>query len=155
MIRSILVVCTGNLCRSPMAEGFLKRMLPRVEVLSAGVDALDGYSADPTAAELMLQQGVDISKHRSRRVNGIIVTAADLILAMDISQKQYVERRFVEARGKVFRVCESYGTNVEDPYLLGRQHYGRAVELILKGTTAWASKIGSLGPVGQNDSLAP
>jgi protein-tyrosine phosphatase len=127
-----------------MGAGLLTRMLPDVEVTSAGLDALDGCPADPTVVDLMSRIGVDISAHKSRRINGHIVANADLILAMDVNQKQHVERRYVAARGRVFRVCESAGMDVNDPYLLGPHHYARVMEQLIEGMSAWATKIGLL-----------
>jgi protein-tyrosine phosphatase len=119
-------------------------MLPDVEVTSAGLDALDGCPVDPAVVELMSRVGIDLSAHKSRRINGHIVSNADLILAMDVNQKQHVERRYVAARGRVFRVCESDGKDVGDPYLLGRHHYARAMEQLIEGMSGWATKIGLL-----------
>jgi len=87
MINQILVVCIGNICRSPMAEGLLKRDLPKIKVSSAGLDALVGYGADPIAVEIMAEQGIDIQSHRARMLTDNLVRQSELILVMDNAQK--------------------------------------------------------------------
>src|SRR5690606_19571912 len=106
MIQSILVVCIGNICRSPMAEGLLKQRLPEKHIYSAGLGALVGHPADPLAIELMQQQGVDISDHRAQQINAQLVNQADLVLVMDLEQKRHVEKHYPASRGKVFRLGE-------------------------------------------------
>jgi protein-tyrosine phosphatase len=61
MIDTILIVCEGNICRSPMAGGLLAHELPRARITSAGLGALVGRKADPIAIELMAERGIDIS----------------------------------------------------------------------------------------------
>lgn len=81
----ILIVCTGNTCRSPMAEGLLREKLARrgidAEVSSAGLIS-DGTSATDTAVTTMADRGIDIDDHRSRRIRSEMLEEADLIVAM-------------------------------------------------------------------------
>ncbi|MFC1876360.1 low molecular weight protein-tyrosine-phosphatase [Thermodesulfobacteriota bacterium] len=84
----ILVVCTGNICRSPMTVGMLRYLLPEkfkeiITVSSAGTDALHGNRATDFAIQAMKHYGIDISGHRARRLNRSMVAEADLILAME------------------------------------------------------------------------
>jgi low molecular weight protein-tyrosine phosphatase len=84
----ILTVCTGNICRSPMAEGMLQHFMPDqfreiVRVSSAGTDALHGNQATVFAIQAMEQYGIDIFDHRAKRLNRSLVAGADLILAME------------------------------------------------------------------------
>ena len=80
MIRNILTVCVGNICRSPMAEALLRTKLPDVAVASAGIAAPSGALADPLAQELMLERGIDISAHRAKRVITPSIAGSDLVL---------------------------------------------------------------------------
>ena len=85
---NILVVCTGNICRSPMAEGLLRHKLPenlkeRVLIASAGTDALHGNLATDFAIMVMQEYGVDLFSHRARLLSRQMVVDADLILAME------------------------------------------------------------------------
>lgn len=86
----ILMVCTGNICRSPMAEGLLRHLLPTslktdVRVSSAGTHALHGNQAAPHAMTTMAQLGIDIGNHRARQVNRELLRRVDLALAMEKS----------------------------------------------------------------------
>jgi protein-tyrosine phosphatase len=101
MIKRILVLCIGNICRSPMAEGLLKEALPGHEISSAGLGALVGQPADPHAVALMQQQGIDISAHRARQLESWMIVTADLVLVMDMEQKRHLEQQYPLCRGIV------------------------------------------------------
>src|SRR5262249_45286096 len=107
MIRNVLVVCIGNICRSPMAEGLLRQALPNVRITSAGLGAMAGRPADPISTELMAEAGLDISRHRAQQLTGVQASQADLILVMESEHKLEVQRRYPVASGKVFRLGES------------------------------------------------
>jgi protein-tyrosine-phosphatase len=83
----VLFVCTGNVCRSPLAAGALIHELgadaPRVEVGSAGTAAWEGQPASEYSVEVAGREGVDLSGHRSRRVTPALLRAADLVLVME------------------------------------------------------------------------
>ena len=104
--KRVLVVCTGNTCRSPMAEGWLKQKLSgkgwRVE--SAGVAAWGGEPASPEAVEAMRGVGIDISGHRSQALSNSLVGGANYILAMTEGHRREVVRRWPEAGAKTFLV---------------------------------------------------
>ncbi|MFC1541139.1 hypothetical protein ACFL50_01675 [Candidatus Latescibacterota bacterium] len=89
----LVFVCTGNICRSPMAEGIMKecilddvessgKHLP-IKVLSAGTNAVDGFPASEYAIEVSARNGIDISAHRSQELTDRIMKSADLILTME------------------------------------------------------------------------
>ena len=83
----ILFVCTGNTCRSPMAEGLLRaalaaKGLDQVTVSSAGTGAWDGAPISEASYLVGLEQGLDLSEHRARLLTRDVVRGADLILAM-------------------------------------------------------------------------
>jgi protein-tyrosine phosphatase len=85
----VLIVCTGNTCRSPMAAAALRRLLgadgERVSVESAGTAAWEGQPATEASVEVAGGAGVDLGEHRSRRVTPAMVRASDLVLVMDRS----------------------------------------------------------------------
>jgi protein-tyrosine phosphatase len=137
----ILVVCIGNVCRSPMAEGLLARALPGYEVRSAGVGALIGRPAEPFAVQLMAEQGIDISEHRAQQISGQLVGWADLILVMDLEQKKYVETHYIASRGKVFRIGEEAGADVPDPYRAAIGGFRMSLGVIEEGVKFWTEQI--------------
>ncbi len=91
----VLIVCTGNTCRSPLAAvALLDELGPdreRVEVLSAGTAAREGQPASPTTVEIAAQEGFDLVAHRSRRVTPALARAADLILVMEREHTRAVQ----------------------------------------------------------------
>ncbi|CAG9177240.1 Low molecular weight protein-tyrosine-phosphatase Ptp [Cupriavidus laharis] len=143
MIRSILVVCTGNVCRSPMAASLLGRALPGCYVASAGLAPPVGAPADPRAVDLLAREGYDIAGHRAREVNAALVTAADLILVMDTEQRNALELVCPEARGKTYRVCEFTHVDVPDPYGCSLNMFYIVLELIKQGIASWSTQLGS------------
>ncbi|MEO0313773.1 MAG: hypothetical protein RI928_229 [Pseudomonadota bacterium] len=130
MIRNILLLCTGNICRSPMAEGILRELLPMHDVFSAGLSTMEGSPADPLAIELMWQSGIDISEHRSRNVASWMMREADLVFTMDSAQTQFVIRRYPLASKKVERLGQPCGLDIPDPYQHGLAAFCHSLCLI-------------------------
>ena len=130
MIRNILLLCTGNVCRSPMAEGLMRELLPRHEIYSAGLCALDGATADPIAVELMWQASIDISAHRARNLSSWMMREADLVLTMDQAQLQFVAQRYPAAASKLARLGESDDLDIPDPYRQALPVFQHAFRLI-------------------------
>ncbi|MGU7811295.1 low molecular weight protein-tyrosine-phosphatase [Burkholderia sp. AW49-1] len=145
MVNSILVLCIGNICRSPMAEGLLKKQLPNMTIQSAGLGALVGHPADPIAVGLLAERDIDIARHRAQFINQAICMQSDLILVMDRDQKARVEQRYPYARGKVFRLGEAGDFDIFDPYGNDRDVFEACLRLIDKGVDAWARRIAALG----------
>lgn len=140
-IQNILVVCIGNICRSPMAEGLIAAALPDAQVASAGLAAMVGAPADEIARDLMRQRGISIESHRAKQIGLDACQRADLILVMDGQQRRSVEERYLFAAGKVFRLCEFSDQDVPDPYGAGRASFERALTLIEDGTQQWVQRI--------------
>ena len=135
--KRVLVVCTGNTCRSPMAEGWLKPKLAGKgwTAESAGVAARDGQPASPEAVDAMREIGIDISKHRSRALSKDRVDGADIILAMTDGHRRELLFRFPEAKDKVFLV-KGFGLekpgSVMDPVGLPLDVYRRTRDEIIQ-----------------------
>ena len=144
MIRHILVVCVGNICRSPMAEALLQRALRGQDgftVESAGLGALVGHPASEYSQELMLEMGLDISEHRARQIHPDMVRDADLVLVMEAGHKRAIDDADPTARGKVYRLGEWQDKDVDDPYRQPREAYERALEDIQEGIRLWIEKL--------------
>lgn len=97
---SILVVCTGNICRSPIGERLLRKRLPGVKVKSAGVHGLVKHLADATAADVAANHGVSLEGHAGRKLTAEMARNYDLILAMESEHIAQVTAIAPEVRGK-------------------------------------------------------
>ncbi|MBM7622887.1 low molecular weight protein arginine phosphatase [Sporohalobacter salinus] len=104
----ILFVCTGNTCRSSMAEYIFKDLAEsdKYEVMSAGVSAVNGKDPAPQAKQIMSEKGIDISNHQTQKLTEDLVTEADLILTMTHQHKSSVLSMFNESEDKVFTLKE-------------------------------------------------
>ena len=140
-IRNVLVVCLGNICRSPMAQGLFQSALPDARIDSAGLVAREGQPADPIACELMGERGISLQTHQARQLNSQMCQNAVLILVMDREQRRAIEERYQFAIGKVFRLCEFSDQDVLDPYRAGREAFQRSLSLIEDGAQQWAQRI--------------
>ncbi len=152
MINRVLVICVGNICRSPMAEGLLREALPDCRLSSAGLGALAGHPADPIAVELMQARSVDITGHRARQLHGAMMAESDLVLVMELGQQRHLEQLYPLARGKIFRVCESLKADVADPYRQGKKAFEDALGLIARGVESWTARINGLGARARRSS---
>jgi len=103
----VLFVCSGNSCRSPMAEGLLRLKLPsrlqdEVVIESAGTLGIDGMPAARNSIEIVQERGGDISQHHSQGITDELVEEADLILAMAHEHVDYLHENFPPYRENVF-----------------------------------------------------
>jgi len=122
MIQHVLFVCTGNICRSPLAEALLERALrdrgmEDVAVTSAGTGAWDGAPASEGAYLVGLERGLDLSGHRARLLSRELVEQADLILTMARHHRARVDE--LGGEGRVFVLGEYAGKGsdeVSDPF---------------------------------------
>lgn len=124
-MKRIVFVCTGNICRSPMAEGLLRHKWAAsgredLIVTSMGVSGLDNDPATDFAKAVCLEHGFDISRHRSRSIAGDELKAADLILCMEPVHREFVKTFFPWYQNKIFLLGawpekETRKSGIEDP----------------------------------------
>jgi protein-tyrosine-phosphatase len=117
VIKRILLVCTGNICRSPLAEALLSQALrergaPDVAVTSAGTGAWDGAPASEGAYLVGLERGLDLSGHRARLLTREVVEEADLVLTMARHHRERVHE--LGGEGRVFVLGEYAGRSADD-----------------------------------------
>ncbi|OPX84373.1 MAG: Low molecular weight protein-tyrosine-phosphatase YwlE [Pelotomaculum sp. PtaB.Bin104] len=120
----LLFVCTGNTCRSSMAEALARKALGerpelsgKLTVASAGVAAWPGATASSEAVEVLAGMGMDLRRHRATRLTPEMISEAGLILTMTVTQRELVRRSLPSTAGKVFTITEyaGYEGDVPDP----------------------------------------
>ncbi len=138
---NILVVCVGNICRSPMAEALLKQRFPNKNVDSAGVGALVGHSADPAALEIMAKQEIDITNHVAKQIDESLAKTADIIFTMSDGQTKWIEERWPFCRGKTFKLGHWMNKDIADPYQHEMSAFETAYQDIVNSLEQWADKV--------------
>lgn len=142
MFSSVLVVCTANICRSPVAEVILRNTLPGVKVDSAGVDASTGQSVDPTAAEYAQSNGLSLEGHKAKKFTATIGHQYDLILVMEPFHLEKISHIAPEVRGKTMYLGHWLGKKeIPDPYGKSKESVEFVYELIKKSCQSWVEKI--------------
>lgn len=127
--QTILFVCTGNTCRSSMAEAIAKEKLKEgkfnqdlFRIISAGTGAYDGCPAAPNAVDALKKKDIDLTGHRSKRITPEMLKEADYIFTMTLIQKQQVLFMYPAGEGKTFTLKEfafpsaQDDFNIDDPY---------------------------------------
>lgn len=139
----IVMVCTGNICRSPMAEAFMRQRLREAgcgdEVLSAGVFAYEGDAASQDAVEAMKEYDLDLAEHRSRALKEALTRDA-LILCMTGSHKRSILHVYPEARVYTLGEYAGLGEDIADPYGRGIAVYRRCAAQIDRAVDAAAAR---------------
>jgi len=148
---NILVVCVGNICRSPVGAGLLKKYFPDRNIESAGLHAVVGYEADKTSALLASQEGVDLSEHRGRQIENSMVSSADLILVMTENQRQALVEKYPAGSGKVMLFGQwlpngsgetaDKGRDITDPIGKSREVFEQVHRLLVDAAESWRTKL--------------
>ena len=141
MIHRILIVCVGNICRSPMAEVLLRKHLgggDEVTVESAGLAALVGHPIDPLAQAVLADHGLSGEGHVARQVDAKMIGTADLVLAMQQRHLDALHAIAPQARGKTFLMGRWTGNcEVPDPYGKTRPVFEESFRLLDRTAHAW------------------
>ncbi len=142
----LLVVCTGNICRSPVAEALLKARLPHLSIESAGLGALIDQGADPTARTLAENDGLTLAEHKARQVTEAMILQADLVLVMSEGQRQAVAKLVPFATGKTMLLGRwlgkgGTGEEIHDPYRKSPEAFQHVHRQLVRAADSWVNKL--------------
>lgn len=141
-IGSVLCVCTGNICRSPLAQRMLAAALPDVAVASAGIGALQGEPMAPLAAAIATREGFATEDHQARQLTRAMVRDFELILVMEAEQKAWIENRYPESRGRVFMISHwQGGDKIIDPFQLSEESFETAYTRLASCVADWSQRL--------------
>ncbi|WP_420268139.1 protein tyrosine phosphatase [Klebsiella quasipneumoniae] len=142
MFNSILVVCTGNICRSPIGERILKQLLPTMQVDSAGTAALIDHNADNSAIKIAKKHGISLEGHKGKQFTAKLARNYDLILAMEKIHINQIEKIAPEARGKTMLFGHWLeNRDIPDPYRKSDEAFASVFVLIQRSSQLWVEKL--------------
>lgn len=142
MFNSILVVCVGNICRSPTGERLLKMRLPNKKISSAGLGALVDKPADATAIAIAKEHGVSLEGHKGKQLTASMCREYDLILVMEKGHIDGVCRLAPEVRGKTMLFSHWLEQReIADPYRQSREAFEYVYRLLDESALKWANAL--------------
>ncbi len=144
MINSVLVVCVGNICRSPAGERMLARACPDLRVESAGIAALAGHAADKTMSEVAKNHGLSLEGHIARQFTAEIAAGFDLILALEKGHIKVISEMAPAVSGKTMLLGQWLtAQEIADPFRNSLEFYELVYAQVTDACAAWASKLGA------------
>lgn len=145
MFKSVLVLCIGNICRSPVAEGLLKKMSNQhqlgLRISSAGVHAMVDEPAQPHSISVAGEHGVDITSHLARQLTADIINQHELVLVTDDTVRKIAMQQFPFATGKIKKMGDFRKKEIEDPYLKSKEHFDAMYVDINSCLQDWLQKV--------------
>lgn len=115
----ILFVCTGNTCRSPLAQGLAKMFFPKdFKILSSGINAFEGQPASDNAVQVLKEKKIDISNHKAVKIRQELLSAADYVFTMTKNHEMLLAEAYPEFSSKIKRLGDfvGYDKDIHDPW---------------------------------------
>ena len=141
-ISRVVMVCTANICRSPMAEAIWQHQFPNIQCTSRGVAAMVGEPAHEHTVEVCAANGTPVKAGKQgQAITGIDIQSADLILAMDSSHRRFLQMRYGTASGKIWLIGHWGEGEIADPIGERYDAYEKCYDLIENCLTSWQSKL--------------
>ncbi|MCC5879115.1 MAG: low molecular weight phosphotyrosine protein phosphatase [Idiomarina sp.] len=142
MFDKILVVCIGNICRSPTAEFLLKAHLPNKQIESAGLYAMKGHDMDRNAKKIASGHGHSFPTHVARQFDSEMAREFDLILVMEADHRNMIAEKYPEAMAKTMLLGKwQDNKDIPDPYKKSDEVFEHVFKMLDSATASWASKL--------------
>ena len=142
MFNKILIVCVGNICRSPTAQYMLQAALPNKQVDSAGLHAMVNRDMDAQARAVAEKQGLVCDTHCARQLTSELAREYDLILVMEKRHRDEIAERFPELMAKTMLLAKWEGEkDIPDPYRKSDEVFEQIYKLIETSVQSWAKKL--------------
>ena len=143
MISSVLVVCVGNVCRSPVGERMLANACPDLRIESAGINALAGNEASKDSAEVAAENGVSVEGHVARQFTAEMAAGFDLILVLEKGHMKITAEQAPASTGKTMLFGQWIGqADIADPYQRSREFHVAVFKELKEASEGWAEKLG-------------
>jgi protein-tyrosine phosphatase len=143
MISSILVVCVGNICRSPVGERLLREALPQMNITSAGIGAVVGAGADNTATSVAKENGLSLDCHIARAFVAEEAAKQDLILVMEPGHKREIIKMGPHLQGRTMLFDQwTTATGIQDPHRKPRVIHEHVFRQLKAASDAWVIRLG-------------
>ena len=142
MISSVLVVCVGNVCRSPVGERLLAQACPNLRIESAGINALTGNVANKEAADVAAENGVSVEGHIARQFTAEMAADFDLILVLEKGHMRVTAEQAPASTGKTMLFGQWIGqADIADPYQHSLEFHTAVFKELKKASDGWAEKL--------------
>ena len=150
--KRVVFICSGNICRSPIAEAMLSAMIEKqgldLEASSAGTLGIEDHAADPDAIKAVGEEGIDLRNHRSRGVSRDIIEDAFAVIVMGPEHEEGLGARYPDTRDSIVRLWEycpagREAGEIEDPLGRGLDEFRRIRDVIREGLDNWLPSIQS------------
>lgn len=143
----IMMVCAGNMCRSPFAEYYMRQKLQEADIegqcFSRGLLAMPGRKVPNTALQVGLEFGIDMQDHISQTLLAPDVDRAAMIMVMEMEQRQHLSKMRPASIGKIFLLSQpNDGKKIADPMGKDETHFRKTYEEIIVNIDAWLKRFG-------------